>query len=885
MNNNAWFKKEKPLLSLQSMSGGAAGSLMQGAASKTYVDDVFSTYLYEGNGSAGKVITNNIDLSTKGGMVWTKQRSGINNSYHYLADTVRGITNYLIPSESSSSADDSNRFTSVSSTGFTIGNEADINTNGDTYASWTFAKQEGFFDVVTYTGNSTGGRTVSHNLGCVPGMIILKNTNSSSDWVVGHRNLDSVNPWQYRLEMDKNSGRSGPDSSPWNYTAPTSTEFTLGNHDRENKNGDTFVAYLFAGGESTAATARSVDFDGTGDYLSFASSSDFEFGTGDFTIECWVKPSTQSNPDGIYQLTSTTGGLSTTYSLTMAHEGSAGQNKWVMGVGTASEVRSAVMPIAAGAWYHVAHVRSSGVSKLYVDGIEVLSASDTNNYSFSNLVIGGYYSTSYLWKGNISNFRIVKGTAVYTSPFKPPTEPLTSITNTKLLCCNNSSTTGSTVTPGTITANGDPTARIDSPFDDPEGFKFGEEGDQNMIKCGSYIGGSSPYEVNFGFEPQWLLVKCGTAAEDWCIFDCMRGIPVGGDDLMLRPNVNNPEAGSLNLFNITPTGIKINSNAGSINEGSHTMVYMAIRRPDGYVGKPAEAGTDVFAMDYGNASATIPAFDSGFPVDYAFFKQPASSGAWYTSARLKQGKQWYMNLEDGQANASGRMFDSNVGWDTATNSGWLSWMWKRGAGFDVQTYTGNGAATARPHNLGVVPEMIWVKTTSNNYNWCVGHIGINGGTNPWTCAEYLIINDDAGETVTNQWGSAPTSTHWSTHTGGLTNDNSVDYIAFLFASVTGISKVGYYSGSNSSQTITTGFQPRMVIIKSTSSSRNWVLLDTTRGWASGSNDSELNMNKSDAAGSLYDFGNPISTGFTVNYFGGSDDVNVSGNEYIYYAHA
>ena len=59
MNNNAWFKKENPLLSLQGMSGGAAGSLMQGAADKTYVDDVFSTYLYTGNAS-DKTITNDI---------------------------------------------------------------------------------------------------------------------------------------------------------------------------------------------------------------------------------------------------------------------------------------------------------------------------------------------------------------------------------------------------------------------------------------------------------------------------------------------------------------------------------------------------------------------------------------------------------------------------------------------------------------------------------------------------------------------------------------------------------------------------------------------------------------------------------------------------------
>ena len=89
MNNNAWFKKENPLLSLQSMSGGAAGSLMQGAADKTkYIDEVFSTYVYAGNGGANQ-ITNNIDNS-KGGLVWMKNRDRSTYASNLVFDTERG---------------------------------------------------------------------------------------------------------------------------------------------------------------------------------------------------------------------------------------------------------------------------------------------------------------------------------------------------------------------------------------------------------------------------------------------------------------------------------------------------------------------------------------------------------------------------------------------------------------------------------------------------------------------------------------------------------------------------------------------------------------------------------------------------------------------------
>ena len=93
--------------------------------------------------------------------------------------------------------------------------------------------------------------------------------------------------------------------------------------------------------------------------------------------------------------------------------------------------------------------------------------------------------------GKISNFRIVKGTGVCTTTFKPPTEPLTNITNTKLLCCNNSSTTGSTVTPGTITANGDPTASTTDPFG-------GSDYSVDFDGTGDYLSWPSTTDFSFG---------------------------------------------------------------------------------------------------------------------------------------------------------------------------------------------------------------------------------------------------------------------------------------------------------------------------------------------------------------------------------------------------
>ena len=208
-------------------------------------------------------------------------------------------------------------------------------------------------------------------------------------------------------------------------------------------------------------------------------------------------------------------------------------------------------------------------------------------------------------------------------------------------------------------------------------------------------------------------------------------------------------------------------------------------------------------------------------------------------------------------------------------------MWKRGAGFDVLTWKGDGV-TGRQilHSMGKTPEMMWVKRRSNTEDWTVYHIGQNGGTNP---EQYrLRLNMDVmNYTGTSYWNNtAPTSTHFTVGADGAVNNSGNTFVGILFASVDGISKVGYYDGTGSTQTITTGFQPRFVILKRIDASGNWYVLDTTRGWGAG-NDKHIQLNENNAQ-SDFDFGAPTATGFTLTVHNG---YNGSGGKYIYYAHA
>ena len=170
-------------------------------------------------------------------------------------------------------------------------------------------------------------------------------------------------------------------------------------------------------------------------YLQLASSSDFAFGTGDFTIECFVNfLGTDEYSGGIFSLNS--------FAPAMALRDTTGLTIYTPSAGQKITGNSGLFTV--GVWYHLAYVRASGVIKVYKDGSLVTwndgtsSVSDTGNVTNTNFIIGKYYSDDYTLDGYISNLRVVKGTAVYTSNFTPPTEPLTAITNTVLLtCCSN----------------------------------------------------------------------------------------------------------------------------------------------------------------------------------------------------------------------------------------------------------------------------------------------------------------------------------------------------------------------------------------------------------------------------------------------------------------
>jgi hypothetical protein len=204
------------------------------------VEDVFSTFLYTGTGAA-QTITNGIDLAGKGGLVWLKCRSRTQS--HGLFDTARGENPYL-STDLTNAQNNAGNGVVYNSNGFTNKIDSFFGGAGDgagqTYASWTFREAPNFFDVVTYTGDGTTGRAISHNLGIAPGMIVIKAVSSTSNWFVYHRSTPDMG--FLNLTNSFNASQR--------ITSVTSSSFTVSSSDggfgATNVNGVTYVAYLYA---------------------------------------------------------------------------------------------------------------------------------------------------------------------------------------------------------------------------------------------------------------------------------------------------------------------------------------------------------------------------------------------------------------------------------------------------------------------------------------------------------------------------------------------------------------------------------------------------------------------------------------------------------------
>jgi len=411
---------------------------------------------------------------------------------------------------------------------------------------------------------------------------------------------------------------------------------------------------------------------------------------------------------------------------------------------------------------------------------------------------------------------------------------------------------------------------------------FGLTGTDNVITCGTFTtdGSGNAPAVTLGYEPQWVLWKSASTTQSWVIYDTMRFWGVNASAYLL-PNGAAAEATQGAILPINATGF--GPSTGGLWLSSTTYIYVAIRR--GPMKTPTSS-TGIFTPDASgnNAASGGQAFDAGFPVDFYIRGDKSGSSKFYAFSRL-MGNEFLTTTSTAAGGTSpyGDQFDSMTGIETTTGfnfSDQCAWLFRRAPGYmDVVCYTGNGSTQTVSHNLGVAPELMIVKKRqSSAIGWFVysATLGAN--------ARIILNLTDAVFTPATAWNStSPTSTVFSLGVATEVNASADTFVAYLFATVAGVSKVGSYTGTGTTQVINCGFTAgsRFVMIKRTDSTGDWYVWDSARGIVAG-NDPYLLLNSTAAEVTSTDYVDTANSGFEISSTAPAA-INANGGTFIFLA--
>jgi len=574
---------------LQATSGAASYDAFGGGvpAVPNYIEEVFSTWLYTGNGSVNG-ISNGIDL-TKGGLVWVKNRGSAQN--HVLTDTARGDDNYL----------SSNTTTAATSGGgiylgdgfAAIGSSVLTNSSSNTYASWTFREQPKFFDVVTYSGSSST-QNIAHNLGSVPGCIIVKRTSGVEDWFVYHTSLGNT---KY-LKLNT-TGAEASGFAAWNNTSPTSTQFTvLGGRTEVNAAGSDYVAYLFA------HNAGGFGLTGTDNVISCGSFTTNASGIATVTLGYepqWVLIKRTDSPSEWHMIDNMRGFSQTIDAWLRANSSAAENSTYKIATPTATgfvtDGTNIIDPSSSFIYIAIRRgpmkVPTSGTS-VFAPFSNTTSSPRTLTTNFvSDLAIQGYVNTT-AFDGNISS-RLQNENYMRTTS---TTEEYTGFqffnwaSNTAL-----------------ISNDGNATKKAI--------YAFSRAPSYLDVVCYTGTGANRTISHNLAAVPELMIVKQRGGASGWLVY----AAGMGNTKAMRLNSTQAEEVGSDFWNNTTPTSTVFSlGNNGDVNQNTGTYVWYGFATCAGVSKVGSYTGT-------GTTLQINCGFTSG--ARFVLIKRTNSTGDWY----------------------------------------------------------------------------------------------------------------------------------------------------------------------------------------------------------------------------------------------------------------
>ena len=358
-------------------------------------------------------------------------------------------------------------------------------------------------------------------------------------------------------------------------------------------------------------------------------------------------------------------------------------------------------------------------------------------------------------------------------------------------------------------------------------------------KIGSYVGtGATGNSIVTGFEPAFVMIKPSSLADNWLIYDNKRG-----NDIALFANLANADTTYAGRLELNSNGFTLDTTNSGWNGSGATYIFIAFAADP--APEPVLANSFDISLYTGNG-ATQNIYSSLSP-DLVWIKNRNStqSHRLYDSVRGAN-LQISSNQTAAESNSGGlTSFDSNGfsldNWASVNtnNNTYVAWQWKAAeipainnngsitsivsanpaAGFSIVSWTSTATTSTIGHGLENPPSIVIMKSKSNSGDWQVYSSAI-GAT------QKLLLNGTNAASSSGVWGN--TSPNENVFTSAFNNSGNI--IAYCFHSVDGYQKMGSYkgNGSTSGPTITTGFEPRFLLIKEIDNPNVWFILDSLR---------------------------------------------------------
>ena len=363
-------------------------------------------------------------------------------------------------------------------------------------------------------------------------------------------------------------------------------------------------------------------------------------------------------------------------------------------------------------------------------------------------------------------------------------------------------------------------------------------------KIGTYTGNGSTQAIDTGFEPAFLMLKSTSQTGDWFMFDNKRS-PSNPRNNRIKANLADAESTSSNQVNFLTNGFYFGSTA--FNDSGRTFLYIAFAADP----SPAPVLADSFNQSLwtGNGGENTEIKAVGFQPGFVWLKGINAGWGNFLQDNIRTAPYFISSdSSNGEATTLPNIVSSfdtdgftiqNNGNSNNQGSTYAAWSWKANsiptintdgtiqsvvsansaAGFSVVKYTGNGTASSTiGHGLSSAPDVVFFKRLDAVESWNVWFSSVSNKVGFLNLAQGFI-------TYT---GLSSDSTTVTLNNGTGHNASNSPYIAYCFASTSGFSQIGTYTGNGTSQTITTGFQVDYILFRKHDANQDWFIFDSAR---------------------------------------------------------